>query len=139
VRADERRLRQILINVLGNAVKFTVRGGVSLRVEYRATWRLRHPRHRPRHPADDLERIFEPFRARQHAQAGGSGVGLTIARMLTDLMGGEMQVSSTPGEGSNFRIRLFLPQVHSAQAARELPRDQPHRLRRHPAPHSGGR
>jgi CheY-like chemotaxis protein len=42
--------------------------------------------------------------------------------MLTDLMGGEMQVSSTPGEGTLFRIRLFLPQVHSAQAARELPR-----------------
>jgi CheY-like chemotaxis protein len=55
-------------------------------------------------------------------QAGGSGVGLTIARMLTDLMGGEMQVSSTLGEGTSFRIRLFLPQVHSAQAASELPR-----------------
>jgi CheY-like chemotaxis protein len=55
-------------------------------------------------------------------QAGGSGVGLTIARMLTDLMGGEMQVTSTPGAGTVFRIRLFLPQVHSAQAARELPR-----------------
>ena len=57
-----------------------------------------------------------------NTQAGGSGVGLTIARMLTDLMGGEMTVSSLPGEGSSFRIRLFLPQVHSAQAARDLPR-----------------
>lgn len=42
--------------------------------------------------------------------------------MLTDLMGGEMQVNSTPGEGSNFSIRLFLPQVHSGQTAREQPR-----------------
>ena len=73
-------------------------------------------------PAEDMERIFEPFVRGSTVQAGGSGVGLTIARMLTDLMGGEMQVSSTPGEGTLFRIRLFLPQVHSAQAARELPR-----------------
>ena len=73
-------------------------------------------------PAADLERIFEPFVRGSTVQAGGSGVGLTIARMLTDLMGGEMQVSSTPGDGTLFRIRLFLPQVHSAQAARELPR-----------------
>jgi CheY-like chemotaxis protein len=73
-------------------------------------------------PAADMERIFEPFIRGSTVQAAGSGVGLTIARMLTDLMGGEMQVSSTPGEGSLFRVRLFLPQVHSAQAARELPR-----------------
>jgi CheY-like chemotaxis protein len=69
-----------------------------------------------------MERIFEPFGRGSTVQAGGSGVGLTIARMLTDLMGGEVQVSSTPGEGTLFRIRLFLPQVHSAQAAEELPR-----------------
>ena len=73
-------------------------------------------------PPEDLERIFEPFVRGSQKQAGGSGVGLTIARMLTDLMGGEMTVSSIPGEGSSFRIRLFLPQVHSAQAARDLPR-----------------
>jgi signal transduction histidine kinase len=85
-------------------------------------------------PAEDMERIFEPFVRGSTVQAGGSGVGLTIARMLTDLMGGEMQVSSTPGEGTLFRIRLFLPQVHSAQAARELPA-QPHRLRRRAPAH----
>jgi hypothetical protein len=73
-------------------------------------------------PAADMARIFEPFTRGSTVQAGGSGVGLTIARMLTDLMGGEMQVSSTPGEGSLFRIRLFLPSVHSMQAARELPK-----------------
>jgi CheY-like chemotaxis protein/anti-sigma regulatory factor (Ser/Thr protein kinase) len=123
VRADERRLRQILINVLGNAVKFTQRGGVSFSVECRrdmAVFDIRDTG--PGIPAEDLERIFEPFVRGSTAQAGGSGVGLTIARMLTDLMGGEMQVSSTPGEGTLFRIRLFLPSVHSAQAARELPR-----------------
>ena len=122
VRVDERRLRQILINVLGNAVKFTARGGVTFKVECRremAVFDIRDSG--PGIPAADLERIFEPFERGSTAQAGGSGVGLTIARMLTDLMGGQMQVSSTPGEGTLFRIRLFLPQVHSAQAAGELP------------------
>ena len=123
VRADEKRLRQILINVLGNAVKFTVRGGVTFRVECRREMAIFEIRDSgPGIPAADLNRIFEPFVRGSTVQAGGSGVGLTIARMLTDLMGGELQVSSTPGEGTLFRIRLFLPQVHSAQAARELPR-----------------
>ncbi|MCB4358509.1 hybrid sensor histidine kinase/response regulator [Quatrionicoccus australiensis] len=123
VRADERRLRQILINVLGNAIKFTVRGGVSFKVECRremAVFEIRDSG--PGIAAADLERIFEPFVRGSSVQAGGSGVGLTIARMLTDLMGGEMQLSSTPGEGTLFRIRLFLPQVHARQAARELSR-----------------
>ncbi len=127
VRADQRRLQQILINVLGNAVKFTVRGNVSLRVECRREMAIFEIRDSgPGIPAEDIERIFEPFVRGGNAVAGGSGVGLTIARMHTDLMGGEMQVSSTPGEGSLFRIRLFLPQVHSAQAARDLP--QVHRI-----------
>ena len=123
VRADEKRLRQILINVIGNAVKFTVRGGVTFTVECRrdmATFEIRDSG--PGIPPEDMQRIFEPFGRGSSVQAGGSGVGLTIARMLTDLMGGEMQVSSTQGEGSLFRIRLFLPQVHSALAARELPK-----------------
>jgi signal transduction histidine kinase/purine-cytosine permease-like protein len=123
VRADERRLRQILLNVLGNAVKFTVRGGVEFAIDWRrdmAVFDIRDTG--PGITAADMERIFEPFVRGSSVQAGGSGVGLTIARMLTDLMGGEMQVSSSPGEGTLFRIRLFLPQVHSAQAAKELPR-----------------
>jgi signal transduction histidine kinase/CheY-like chemotaxis protein len=123
VRADERRLKQILINVLGNAVKFTARGEVSLRVEYlrdMAIFEIADSG--PGIPPEEQERIFEPFVRGSGSQAGGSGVGLTIARMLTDLMGGEMNVSSTPGEGSCFRARLFLPQVHSMQEVRELPR-----------------
>ncbi|MBS1145233.1 MAG: Response regulator receiver:ATP-binding region, ATPase-like:Histidine kinase N-terminal [Proteobacteria bacterium] len=123
VRADEKRLRQILINVLGNAVKFTVRGGVTFGVECRRDMAIFEIRDTgPGIPAEDMQRIFEPFTRGSSVQAGGSGVGLTIARMLTDLMGGEMQVSSTPGEGTLFRIRLFLPAIHSAQAARELPK-----------------
>ncbi|HJV93260.1 MAG TPA: response regulator, partial [Azonexus sp.] len=106
-----------------NAVKFTVRGGIGFKVECRREMAIFDIRDSgPGIPAAELERIFEPFVRGSTAQAGGSGVGLTIARMLTDLMGGEMQVSSPPGAGTLFRIRLFLPQVHSAQAARELPR-----------------
>ncbi|MFT3961992.1 ATP-binding protein [Propionivibrio sp.] len=123
VRTDQRRLRQILINVLGNAVKFTVTGRIDFRVEFRhdvAVFEICDTG--PGIPPDDIERIFEPFVRGRTAQAGGSGVGLTIARMLTTLMGGEMTVQSVPGRGSTFRIRLFLPQVHPMREPRELPK-----------------
>jgi CheY-like chemotaxis protein len=72
---------------------------------------------------DERERIFEPFtRANTPGVAApGAGLGLTIAKMLTDLMGGELTMSSTPGVGSVFRVRLFLPEVRLApgQAAPE--------------------
>ena len=116
-------MRQILLNVLGNAVKFTQRGSVSLHVDYRRDMAIFDIRDSgPGIPAEDLERIFEPFVRGSTAHAGGSGVGLTIARMLTDLMGGEMNVSSVLGAGSSFRVRLFLPEVHAPQEAPELPR-----------------
>ncbi|GAB4058499.1 hybrid sensor histidine kinase/response regulator [Uliginosibacterium sediminicola] len=125
VRADEKRLRQILINLLGNAIKFTAQGDVTLRLRYAremAVFEIEDSG--PGIAAEELERIFEPFSrgsAPQAAAAGGTGLGLTIARMLTDLMGGEMSVRSVLGEGTCFTLRLFLPQVHAAQAARELP------------------
>ena len=126
VRIDEKRLRQILINILGNAVKFTVTGGIRLHLKYlREMAVFEVIDSGPGIAGEEIERIFEPFSrgsAAQSGAVGGTGLGLTIARMLTDLMGGEMSVSSTPGQGSVFRIRLFLPQVHSAQAARELPK-----------------
>ncbi len=109
VRADEKRLRQILINLLGNAVKFTREGGVALRVSYAremATFEVCDTG--PGMAAQELERVFEPFERGGH---GGTGLGLTIARMLTDLMGGEMTVHSVPGEGKSFSVRLFLPEL----------------------------
>ncbi|MFL6624963.1 MAG: ATP-binding protein, partial [Vitreoscilla sp.] len=121
VRADVRRLRQILINVVGNAVKFTARGEVMLRI--------RHAREMgcfeiedtgPGIAPADLERVFEPF-ARGSLPAGavdgGTGLGLTIAKMLTDLMGGEMTVRSTPGVGTCFRIVLFLAEQRAGAPA----------------------
>ena len=124
VRADPRRLRQILINLLGNAVKFTARGGVTLRVKYQmemAQFDIQDTG--PGIAAEELPRVFEPYSRGSAAQAGatgGAGLGLTIARMLTDLMGGELTVESRPGQGSLFRLRLYLPALAAEQAA--LPR-----------------
>jgi nitrogen-specific signal transduction histidine kinase/FixJ family two-component response regulator len=125
VRADERRVRQILFNVLGNAVKFTSSGGVKLRVSYAREIALVEVTDTgPGIPADEIDRIFEPF-SRGSSVTGssvsGTGLGLTISKMLTDLMGGEMKVSSTVGEGTTFRIRLFLPHVRLTQADRWVP------------------
>jgi signal transduction histidine kinase/purine-cytosine permease-like protein/DNA-binding NarL/FixJ family response regulator len=146
VRADERRLTQILINVLGNAVKFTASGRVSFRAAHlrdMAVFEIEDTG--PGIAPAELERIFEPFSRGAHATAaagsggaGGTGLGLTIAKMLTDLMGGEMTVSSKPaatepgsadgqptgaGSGSLFRIRLFLPELQGSRApSRPAPR-----------------
>ncbi len=120
VRADERRLRQILLNILGNAVKFTARGAVTLRVKYQgeiAHFEIEDSG--PGIPAEERERIFEPYTRGSAAAVGatgGTGLGLTIARMLTDLMGGELTLDSTPGCGSRFRVRLYLPQLAATRA-----------------------
>ena len=125
VRADEKRLRQILINLLGNAVKFTQAGQVRLRVTHaREMAQFEVHDTGPGMSAQDLERVFEPFARGQNEVAPGpstgTGLGLTIAKMLTDLMGGEMTVRSAPGEGSVFTVRLFLPEVHGAVLPRPL-------------------
>ena len=126
VRADERRLRQILINLLGNAVKFTRIGQVRLRVAYRGEMaRIDIIDTGPGMSAEDCARLFEPFErghAAAAAQVGGTGLGLTIARMLTDLMGGELTLQSTPGQGSTFHLRLFLPELRAALAGPSAPR-----------------
>jgi signal transduction histidine kinase/purine-cytosine permease-like protein/DNA-binding NarL/FixJ family response regulator len=130
VRADEKRLRQILINLLGNAVKFTRAGQVTLRVDYaREMARFEIADTGPGMDAAELQRVFEPFERGTAAggnAAGGTGLGLTIARMLTDLMGGELLVDSTPGVGTCFTIRLYLPELHAGASLR--PRDVPSRI-----------
>ena len=120
VRADEQRLRQILINLLGNAIKFTAQGTVTLRVRYaREMARIDVQDTGPGLTPGEIERIFEPFaRGGAHTTnssqaAPGAGLGLTIAKMLTALMGGELTVTSTPGAGSVFHVKLFLPEVHA--------------------------
>ncbi len=125
VHADERRLGQILLNLLSNAIKYTEHGRVWLDVRYRngiAEFEVGdtgigiHP--------DEIERIFEPFE-RGHAAAAhnipGTGLGLTITRLLAQLLGGEVTVSSTPGSGSLFRVRLLLTEA-SPHAQQECER-----------------
>ena len=128
VRADARRLRQILINLLANAVRFTDSGSVTLLLD--------HTRQVAKfHVVDtgigiapqDLERIFLPFErgsAGRRSGDPGTGLGLTITHLLTQLMGGELTVKSAPGEGSIFTVRLYLSETTDAGHAR-LPRHRP--------------
>ena len=111
VHTDERRLRQILINLLSNAVKFTQAGIVHLRL----SWRSEVAEFTVQDTgigigATDIERIFEPFVRLDGPtnSAPGVGLGLTITRLLTQIMGGELSVTSTPGQGSSFTVRLHL-------------------------------
>lgn len=118
VHGDERRLRQILLNLLGNAIKFTDRGRVCLRVGYEDTDQGMRLRFQVEDtgigiPADKLEEIFAPF-----SQGGapgklheGTGLGLAISRRLAHLMGGELHVASREGEGSRFWLSIELPEV----------------------------
>jgi len=114
IQADEKRLRQILINLLGNAVKFTDSGGVTLSVRQAA------PREGQAvlrfevrdtgvgiHPAQ-VERLFQPFEQGGDAakRIGGTGLGLAISRQLVRMMGGDIQVDSLPGAGSSFWFEI---------------------------------
>jgi len=115
---DEMRVRQILMNLIGNAIKFTEKGGVALTIQQM----LGAPRHAgqamlrfavrdtgPGVPPDAIERIFAEFEqadqgpARRH---GGTGLGLTISKRLVDEMGGRISVASVPGSGATFTVDL---------------------------------
>ena len=118
---DESRLRQILINLLTNAIKFTDKGHVTLRVRYRSQIAEFEIEDTGRGIApQDLPRIFEPFERGATAQTSmvpGMGLGLTITRLLTQVMGGEVNVTSEPGRGSVFKVRLMMSEAtHSVIA-----------------------
>lgn len=124
--ADGKHLRQILINLLSNAVKFTEQGGVNLTVRYRnqvAEFTINDTG--VGIEGNDKERIFNAFeRIRRPGvpQSAGTGLGLTISKLLTDLMGGDITVSSSPGVGSSFKFAIMLPSVSEAQAALQVVR-----------------
>jgi len=117
VRVDAKRLRQVLINLLANAVKFTERGEVVLRIDYRMeVARFEIADTGPGIAADDHARIFMPFERSASGRViaePGTGLGLSITRMLTSLMGGELTLESEVGRGSTFRLRLYLPEYLS--------------------------
>lgn len=125
VQGDEKRLRQVLLNLLGNAVKFTERGRVTFRVGYEngfepaasstgsARLRFQVEDTGVGIPAQRLEEIFLPFQqvADSLHHVEGTGLGLAITRKLVNLMGGEVQVRSVPGQGSEFWFSIELPAV----------------------------
>jgi signal transduction histidine kinase/DNA-binding NarL/FixJ family response regulator len=115
IHTDEKRLRQVLINLLSNAVKYTEHGAVTLRIRLRgqvAEFEIVDTGMGIR--PEDIDNIFEPFE-RGHTKAAnampGTGLGLTISKLLTQILGGEISVESKPGQGSLFRVRLLLSEA----------------------------
>ncbi len=137
VRGDEQRLRQVLLSLLSNAVRFTDEGGVTLKVAKHPPTPLKggidaggtddSPLEGGRGvfcfqvedtgigiPADQLEAIFTPFKqviGDTHKIDGGAGLGLAVSRRLIRLMGSNLHVQSTPGKGSTFWFELELPEA----------------------------
>lgn len=112
---DEKRLRQILINLLSNAIKFTHQGKVSLAVRYRnqvAEFTVSDSG--VGISPNNVEKIFKPFeRIREPGMVPtpGTGLGLTITRLLTDIMGGDISLKSALGLGSTFSVSLMLSSI----------------------------
>ncbi|HTN92792.1 MAG TPA: ATP-binding protein, partial [Sorangium sp.] len=120
VRVDEKRLIQVLVNLLGNAVKFTRAGSVTLRVEARGEEFLFHVEDTgPGIAPADVARIFEPFEqsGERGARAEGVGLGLSITRKIVEQMGGRLDVKSVPGEGSTFTVAVRLPALSKPAVA----------------------
>ena len=112
VEGDARKLSQILLNLLGNAVKFTAHGGVTLRASWaqgRAQFVVEDTG--PGIAAQELGQLFEPFVQAESGRAAkeGAGLGLALARDMARIMDGDIEVASTPGQGSTFTLALALP------------------------------
>ncbi|HLM68305.1 MAG TPA: ATP-binding protein [Longimicrobium sp.] len=105
---DPGRVRQIVLNLLSNAVKFTDVGSVRMVLDSAGPWaEIRVEDTGPGIDPEDQERVFQEFeQARGAAGRGGTGLGLPISRRLAGLLGGDLSMRSTPGEGSVFTLRL---------------------------------
>ncbi|MBI5959408.1 MAG: PAS domain S-box protein [Chloroflexi bacterium] len=125
LRSDAQRLHQILVNLVGNAVKFTQKGSVTVHVSSPDPehWALKVIDTGAGMPEDALTYIFEAFRqvdgtvTRRHA---GTGLGLAIVRQLANLLGGDVTVASKLGEGSTFTVLLPLVKAQEEPQGEEL-------------------
>ena len=117
VRGDATRLRQVLVNLIGNAIKFTLAGEVSVEAKCVAegerdiliSFSVKDSGIGMR--AEELNRLFMPFEQAEHGTTrrfGGTGLGLSISKSLVELMGGEIEVESEPNVGSTFRFTVKL-------------------------------
>ncbi|MDZ4260907.1 MAG: ATP-binding protein, partial [Pseudomonadota bacterium] len=119
VRTDEKRLRQILINLLSNAIKYTDKGSVIFKLRYRsqvAEFTITDTGEGI--AQENIERIFRPFERvrRPGSTETGTGLGLTITRLLSEIMGGDIAVTSMPGVGSTFKASLMLASISKPHA-----------------------
>ncbi len=125
LRADPDRLKQIVSNLLVNAVKFTERGTIVLTAESRPQGRVAISVTDTGIgiPAADQQAIFEPFRQVHDRQrrAPGAGIGLSIASRLAALMGGRLEVQSAPGRGSRFTLTLDAAPATAADGSDTAP------------------
>ncbi|MCP4109359.1 MAG: hypothetical protein GY749_28190 [Desulfobacteraceae bacterium] len=128
VEADEKRLRQVLLNLLGNAVKFTDEGTVTFRVKIienchfsTVNFQFSVQDTGVGMTPGQLTRIFEPFEqvGDEKKRSEGTGLGLAVTRRLVNLMGGEIQTESEPGKGSAFRFEIALPVLQDAIPGRQ--------------------
>lgn len=112
---DPHRLRQVLINLAGNALKFTERGGVYIRMEKESVTtdhiviRITVSDTGPGIPEESRMRLFHPFAQAEASTArthGGSGLGLVVSKQLVEMMGGQIGVDSAPGKGATFWFTL---------------------------------
>ena len=129
VRADPLRLRQVVLNLLGNAVKFTHEGHISVRVANRAATSERASLTIEVTdtgigiPADRIDRLFKSFSQVDSSTTrhyGGTGLGLSIVKRLAELMGGEVGVRSDVGKGSTFWVRVDLDVVKKQPARQPI-------------------
>lgn len=119
VEADEKRLRQVLLNVLGNAIKFTDKGSVTLKVEVlESNSTIPLPRFKFQAidtgvgiASNQINKLFQAFEqvGDQKRQSEGTGLGLAISQRIVELMGGKIQIESELGVGSNFYFEVALP------------------------------
>jgi hypothetical protein len=139
VSGDQKRLRQILLNILGNAIKFTQQGSIAFEIldlglqikdvegnkSQISNLKFKISDTGVGIAAEHLERIFQPFQQANpyQLQEGSTGLGLAISQRLVEMMGGRLQVVSTEGQGSTFWFDMELPVIETTR--QYLPQSKP--------------